>query len=178
MCGMICGMAVEYFAYGSNMDEQELREGCKSCRALGPARLDDHRLAFTRRSIRTHTGVADVVYSPREMVWGVLYLIDEGDLDTVDKKEGAGWAYIRTRKRVRLARDGSTHDAITYTVLNKEPVEVPPSRTYLDRLMTAAREHGLPNDYIEAVGARPTAEAPIAPTDRHQASGSTRARAR
>jgi gamma-glutamylcyclotransferase len=146
-------MRTLYFAYGSNMDEGDMRARCPSSRYLGPARLDGHRLAFTRRSIRSDTGVADVVPAPRNAVWGALYELDDKDLDALDRKEGHGWAYARERKRVRLAADGPQRDAIAYTVLAKERTEVPPSREYLDRLIAAAERHAFPKDYIATLEA-------------------------
>jgi gamma-glutamylcyclotransferase len=137
-----------YFAYGSNMDEGEIRDHCPSCRYLGTACLEEHRLAFTRRSIRSGTGVADVLPAPGHEVWGALYELDDKDLDALDSKEGRGWAYAREQKRVRLSTDGSEHDAIIYTVVLKEPAEVPPSRHYLIRLIAAAEHRALPEAYV------------------------------
>ena len=71
-----------------------------------------------------------------------------GDLDALDRKEGNGWAYAREQKRVTLAADRSAHGAIVYTVLAKEPGEVPPSSDYLERLIAAAEDQGLPGEYI------------------------------
>jgi gamma-glutamylcyclotransferase len=137
-----------YFAYGSNMDERDLRVLCPTSRHLGCACLDGYRLAFSRRSIVSGTGVADVAAAPGERVWGVLYELDEHDLDALDRKEGHGWAYIRERKRVRLEADGLDRDAIIYSVLSKEPSEVAPSHEYLNRLVAAAERHALPQGYI------------------------------
>jgi gamma-glutamylcyclotransferase len=141
-------MTIEYFAYASNMDEGVMQSRCPAHRFVGVARLDDHRLAFTRRSVRTGTGVADVVSAPGQTVWGVLYELDAEGMRALDRKEGTGWAYKRQQCRVHLLADGSEHDGITYTVLRREPEEVPPSRAYLERLITAARRRGLPERYI------------------------------
>jgi gamma-glutamylcyclotransferase len=137
-----------YFAYASNMDEGVIRDHCPSARYLGPACLEAHRLAFTRRSIRSGTGVADVLPAPGHEVWGALYELDDKDLDALDSKEGRGWAYAREQKRVRLSTDGSEHDVIIYTVVSKEPTEVPPSRQYLIRLIAAAEHRALPEAYV------------------------------
>ncbi len=141
-------MRALYFAYGSNMDESEIREHCASCRYRGPARLESHRLAFTRRSIRSGSGVADVLPAPGQEVWGALYELDERDLDALDAKEGRGWAYAREHKHVMLSTDGSEHEAIVYAVISKEPVEIAPSRAYLNRLIAAAEDRGLPEAYV------------------------------
>lgn len=92
-------MRTPYFAYGSNMDEQDMRRRCPGSRPLGSARLDGHRLAFTRRSIRSATGVADVLPTPGHTVWGALYELDEDEFEVLDRKEGVGWAYVRAKAR-------------------------------------------------------------------------------
>lgn len=142
------GMAIEYFAYGSNMAEEVMQACCPGHRFIGVARLDDHRIAFTRRSVRTGAGVADVVPGRGQAVWGVLYELDPGGLQALDRKEGNGWAYERQRHRVHLLADESEHDAIIYTVLHKESQEVPPSPAYLKQLITAATRRGLPERHI------------------------------
>lgn len=125
-----------------------MRRRCPGSRPLGSARLDGHRLAFTRRSIRSATGVADVLPTPGHTVWGALYELDEDEFEVLDRKEGVGWAYMREQKRVTLIADGSAREAVVYTVLDKEPEEVPPSRAYLDRLIAAATRLGLPHAYV------------------------------
>jgi len=62
---------------------------CPGHRYLGVARLDGYRLAFTRRSVRTGSGVADIVGAPGSTVWGVVYEIGEEDLAALDRKERA-----------------------------------------------------------------------------------------
>lgn len=138
-------MSGSYFAYGSNIDDL-LVDG-HHAHFMGVARLDDHRLAFTRRSVRTGTGVADVIAAPGESVWGVLYELGPAHAAMLDRKEGAGWAYVRQPTQVRTL-DGSAVDAFIYTVLHKEPREIPPSDTYLSRLVKGARKRGLPDAYI------------------------------
>jgi gamma-glutamylcyclotransferase (GGCT)/AIG2-like uncharacterized protein YtfP len=75
---------------------------CPRGRFGGVARLDGYRLAFTRRSIKTGTGVADVIHASNETVWGVLYEIEDEELPAIDRKEGYGWAYTRVTCPVQL----------------------------------------------------------------------------
>lgn len=130
------------------MFSEVMQAACPGHRYLGRARLPGHRLAFTRRSIRTGTGVADVVVDPEREVWGALYEIE--DLEALDRKEGAGWAYERQGVRV-LGDDGSAHAALAYVVISKASDQVPPSDEYAQRLLDAGRERGLPDGYIEAL---------------------------
>ena len=144
-------MAVKYFAYGSNMAEAVMTERSRRHRFLGVARLPDHRLMFNRRSIRTGSGVADVVPASGESVWGVLYELDDAGLAALDRKEGHDWAYVREPLVVELSADGSRQRAVTYTVKEKEPVEVEPSADYLEGIISAASERGLPAAYIDSL---------------------------
>jgi gamma-glutamylcyclotransferase len=149
-------MTVTYFAYGSNMASDVMARLCPRHRYLGSARLDDHRLAFTRRSVRTGTGVADVVPAPGQAVWGALYEIGDDELAALDRKEGYDWAYTRVTLPVRPA-GGPGRPALVYTVAAKQTPEILPSREYVDRIIAAARERGLPGEYITQLSATITA---------------------
>jgi gamma-glutamylcyclotransferase len=131
------------------MSPSVMSEYAPHSRFLGIAELPGHRLMFNRRSVRTGTGVADVVPAEGSSVWGALYELNDADLSAIDRKEGYDRAYTRQPLPVRLCEDGSEHLALTYTVRDKEPVEVPPSPEYLEGLLQAAGELELPASYIE-----------------------------
>ncbi len=50
-----------YFAYGSNMSQDQIRARCPSHKFLCAAELPGHKLAFTRYSRKRECGVADIV---------------------------------------------------------------------------------------------------------------------
>jgi gamma-glutamylcyclotransferase len=134
-----------YFAYGSNMSSRQITPWCPAAIALGPAELPGHRLAFLRRSIRWQGGAADVVPAQGESVWGVLWELPLG-LGELDAKEAAGNAYRRRSAEVLL--DGEPRQAAVYEVISKEPEELSPPREYIDAMLTGAREHGLPKNWL------------------------------
>lgn len=140
-----------YFAYGRNMGTRAMALACPGHRCLGAAELRDHRLAFTRRSLRTGTGVADVLAAPGASVWGALYELDTSQLAAIDEKEGAGWAYERRAVRV-IAADGEL-EAFAYSVITPDAEHVQPSREYVQALLDGARERGLPEGYVDALAA-------------------------
>jgi gamma-glutamylcyclotransferase len=146
-------VTINYFAYASNMAAEVIEGLCPQHHFLGVARLDGYRLAFTRRSIRTETGVADVVPAGNETVWGVLYEIENDELTAIDRKEGYNWAYTRVMCPVLLEAGGQSLLAVVYTVRVKEPAEILPSRQYLDRLIAAGHDRGLPKEYVEKLEA-------------------------
>jgi gamma-glutamylcyclotransferase (GGCT)/AIG2-like uncharacterized protein YtfP len=148
-----------YFAYGANMAASVMAEHSPGHRFVAVAELPGHRFAFMRRSVRTGTGVADVVPDPGGSVWGVLYEVD--DVAALDAKEGAGWAYDRCEVTVRV--DGREHRAIAYKVKHPEPAEVPPGADYVAGILAAARERGLPEAYVAELRARAERASPAAP---------------
>jgi cation transport regulator ChaC len=121
---------------------------CPEARFAGVARLPDHRLGLRRRSIRWGGGAVDIVPAAGEEVWGALYEVPDGTLDQLDAKEGEGWAYRRVALRVE-AGDGRPLEAEAYEVIRKEPREVPATPEYAALLLRAARERGLPEDYVK-----------------------------
>ena len=135
-----------YFAYASNMSGEVMTRACPGAVCLGAARLEGYRLAFLRRSVRTGTGVGDLIEDGESETWGVLYELDEEDRAALDRKEGLGWAY--ELREVTVASGRGSHAALTYTVKEREPEEVEPSPEYLQRLLAAARARDLPEHYL------------------------------
>jgi gamma-glutamylcyclotransferase len=131
------------FAYGSNLAASELTPDAVF---LGAARLPDHRLALNRRSIRWAGGVVDVVPAPGEQVWGAVFEMPEGAMESLDSKEGAGFAYRRREVEVEL--DGERRRALTYEVIDKEPDAPPATPQYAALVLRGARERGLPEDWL------------------------------
>jgi cation transport regulator ChaC len=141
-----------YFAYGSNLLEEEMAKLCpaNTFQFRGRACLKGHRLAFTRRSKRTHGGVADVVPAEGESVWGVLYEIEQPCLASLDRKEGYPWAYQRQPVIVQVDAGGgaATVPAFTYVVAEREPNTVTPLPAYVELIIRGAEQRQLPKSYL------------------------------
>ena len=69
-----------YFACGSNMYWDQMRERCPSAQFVSVAKLDNHRLAFTRESSERRCSVADAVPAKGQDVWGVVYRIADVEI--------------------------------------------------------------------------------------------------
>lgn len=141
-----------YFAYGSNMSDEQIRERCPSHRFVCVAHLRGYRLAFTRRSEKRGCGVADVVAAEDKSVWGVVFEMTDADLAALDRHEGVHLkppAYVRKSVQV-LAGDQSV-DAITYEVFAKSSSQHVPNADYLGLITAGARKWGLPQGYQDAL---------------------------
>lgn len=94
-------MSCLYFAFGSNMAEDQMLARCPSAEMVGLARVDGYRLAFVGRSALWGGAVATLRPStPDDYVWGVLYVMSALDLQTLDRYEGHPTYYSRRRMRV------------------------------------------------------------------------------
>src|SRR5208282_1449118 len=93
---------IQYFAYGSNLDWDQMCTRCPSARFVCAAKLKDHRIAFTHQSAKRNCGTADAIKSKGHDVWGVVYDIAAADVPALDTREGydaAGPAEANSYKR-------------------------------------------------------------------------------
>lgn len=133
---------VRYFAYGSNLDVEQMRERCPSARPLFRARLPDHRLDFTYLSHRWAGGAADVVPHFGDSVWGVVYELSVADLPRLDRQEGG---YQRVILGIEDDRGQPMH-VFSYRVVRK--LSFRPTPVYLEKLISWGEHWNLPLDYV------------------------------
>ncbi len=134
-----------YFAYGSNLDADQMRERCPGSRMRFRARLPDHQLDFTHYSIRWSGGAADVVAAPDSQVWGVVYeRVDFALLDRFEK------GYDRVVLHV-LDDDDRVHEVTSYSV--REKSRFAPSDTYVAKLLHWGRRWEFPEPYLSQLPA-------------------------
>lgn len=94
------------FAYGSNLDPDQMAERCPSARVEGTAFLLRHRLVFCGYSAYWKGAVANAVpANSGSSVPGVLYRVNAWDLAYLDYCEGHPVVYRRIPCRV-LTEDG------------------------------------------------------------------------
>ena len=145
------GDRVWYFAYGSNMNERlfcERRHMVWSDARIG--RLDGYRLAFTVAGGRRPgmSAPANIVESPGDAVYGVLYLLPLAKFARLDNSEGKQYEYLWTE--VEDTGGNRRVPAVTYKVAHAAP-DGRPSRAYLNLVQEAARQRGLPADYVSFI---------------------------
>ena len=93
-----------YFAYGSNMNPLRMGQRCPGATALGVAILRNYQIAERL--------YADIDFEERAEVEGVLYLITERHLRSLDAREGYPKVYRRIW--VPIEFNGETYLAVTY----------------------------------------------------------------
>ena len=146
-----------YFAYGSNMDRTAMAVRCPASQPLGLARLARHRFIVSRE------GYASVLRDPRRTVWGVVWDVAFADMPALDRYESvASGLYFKLMQPVIIER--GARRALIYVARN--PAIGQPRPGYLEQVVAAAREAGLPGDYlaeIEAWAPQSGARQPAAP---------------
>jgi gamma-glutamylcyclotransferase len=129
-----------YFAYGSNLDREQMRRRCPGAVLLARAMMSGYRLAFTGYSRVWQGPVATILPEPGSQVEGVLYRLAPGELRVLDRYEGHPRSYRRYRRIVRDAR-GQRHRAHVY-VLPPDGELTLPSIPYLSVIWRAYQRFG------------------------------------
>lgn len=104
------------FSYGMNTNLRGMRSRCMNARRVGVARLDNHRFDF-----RFH---ADVVEDENSDVLGLLWQLDDRDLESIDIVEGYPRYYIRELIPV-ACEDGKVYNAWVYKMTAQDGHRLP-----------------------------------------------------
>ena len=131
-----------YLAYGSNMLPERMMRRCPGATALGVARLPNYRL--------TERLYADIDFSEGESVFGVLYLITERDMRSLDAYEG--YPKVYRREWLEVEYKGDSYTALTYemSAATKAAREGQPyPDDYRRMCSTGARFYHVPNKFIK-----------------------------
>jgi len=137
------GKEVYYFAYGSNMVTKRLRSWVPSAKVIGQARLLNKRMVCNKKSI-DGSGKANLVDSPGDVAWGVLYKVDTEELSKLDRVEGG---YQRLTMQV-LTNEEDFIESEVYISM-KLTTDLTPYDWYKDLIISGACEHELPRDYLK-----------------------------
>lgn len=140
------GLAVRYFAYGSNMDPQQMGERAPSARVVGVGRLDGYRLVFNVYSTGWEGGAANLEPDPDAHVWGVVWEVSEEELERLDTYEGHPTFY--RREEVTVQTPGGPETCLTYRVAHQKGF-VRPTDGYYHLLASAIRVQGLPVEALD-----------------------------
>jgi cation transport regulator ChaC len=131
-----------HFAYGSNMHRAVMRKHAPEAVPLGVACLRDYRFIITK------DGYASVTPRRRGCVHGILWRLSPRDRITLDRWENIAAGLYRPEVLPIFAA-GKRRRALVY-VARARPCGVP-RPGYMEIVMAAAREWGLPADYVTSL---------------------------
>jgi len=119
-----------YFAYGSNMNKDQMNARCPRSKALAIAKLSEHRFLINSR------GVATVIPCSEHFVYGIIWLLSHGDEDTLDYYEGIkDEIYYKKIISVQVANDQIS----TLTYIANDAVQGIPRAGYLEKVIAGAQ---------------------------------------
>lgn len=120
---------MEYFAYASNLDKQQMKQRCPDAKPKFQAVLPNYRLIFTGWSREWKSGTASIKPVRGEKVAGGVYEISEKDLRRLDRYEDYPATYDHINVLV-INDNGTASNAITY-IKRHQSDETKPSPEYL-----------------------------------------------
>jgi hypothetical protein len=145
-------MRLKYFAFGSNLSSPRLLQRLPGAEVHCVATLERHQLRWHKNS-RDLSGKCDIVVTddPRDIVYGVVYLMTQEESLELDRYETADFGYQRKQVEV-AALHGETITAFTYFALdidrNRQPYH-----WYKEHVLRGALEHGFPPHYVDDIRA-------------------------
>ncbi|XP_062254341.1 gamma-glutamylcyclotransferase [Platichthys flesus] len=143
-----------YFAYGSNLLKERLQLRNPSATVNCVAMLKDYKLEFGNHkglaSVRWHGGVATIEHCPGEEVWGVVWRVDNSDLESLDSQENVT---LGRYNPVDVSVNTKGQELNCRTYIMNSCVYAPPSPHYLQVIVMGAEQNGLPREYQEKLRA-------------------------
>jgi hypothetical protein len=136
---------LNYFAWGTLLDQRTMREVAGDWDRLVTARLPGHRLRFSVPNARWRGATGDPVASPGESVYGVIYrILSPQRLDILAAHPGYA------RKDVTVETIDGPAPAVTLAAASPEP-SLRPSEEYLRAIEEGQRQHGFDPAIREAL---------------------------
>jgi len=139
-----------YFAYGSNLNDEECRRSAPNAEGYAIAFLPGYRLAFTKHSNTRQGDAATIKKDSSCMVWGYVYRTTDRDKKALEKREGG---YEEVELTVYLTSPSGEDEptpvrAYTFVALAECPQHCGPPLAYVDLISAGARKRQLPDDYL------------------------------
>jgi len=138
-----------YFGYGSNLWLDQMTRRCPESKFVGLGILRGWKWFINNR------GYANVVRSPEDLVYGLVYEISPSDESSLDQAEDVPWAYTKETMKIELQLAVSEKKCIVQGLVyidEKRVEEGKPWEEYIHRMnmgINDAAAKGLPRWYIE-----------------------------
>ncbi len=139
---------MKLFVYGDNLNPTQLKRRAPEHQAIGKAYLPEHAIQFCRWSSQWRCGLASVVPSPGERVWGMLLEVTEEDLKVMDEFEGDVPPGAYRHVQVTVVTDQDEKQIVT-THAAPAIGKFKPKAHYLDWVMKGLKHWKFDDDTIE-----------------------------
>ena len=142
-------MSTLHFAYGSNIDKDQMQKRCPTAEFIGTGILNGYHFIITKR------GYATLVSMENAFVPGVIWRLTGDDEHSLDLYEGyKKGVYDKCYRKVRIS-DGQELFCLWY--INDCNQELgPANQGYLEKIIKGAREFEFPPRHICLLSSWPT----------------------
>ena len=137
-----------YFAYGSNMNHEQMKQRCPSSKFIKRASKKGYKFVYDGYSTKWKAAVANIVKSKGNIVWGGLFKINKDNLAALDCYEGYPKTYNRKIMRVKDTK-GNVSEAIAYLRIGENLGR--PRQDYRKIIIQGAKDCGLPAKYRKII---------------------------
>jgi gamma-glutamylcyclotransferase (GGCT)/AIG2-like uncharacterized protein YtfP len=137
---------VHYFCYGANMNQEQIKERVGDVDLIGNGILQGFDIDFPRKGTYRDGAVASIVAKPGTSVHGIIYALSANQMKRMDEIEDIA-AYERQPVTV-LDGSGQSWDCVAHVAFpeNSPPA---PDKAYVELIVQAAKEMGLPAAYLD-----------------------------
>jgi gamma-glutamylcyclotransferase len=131
---------MKYFAYGSNMNMEQMQFRCPSAIYLNTVSLSNYKFIINNR------GVATVIPKKSSKVYGVLWEITDEDEKNLDNYEGLQFGtYYKEILEIQTPQEKSL-SALLY--IANDAIRGYPMKNYMELIVNSAINYRLPEFYI------------------------------
>ena len=137
-----------YFAYGSNLDLEQMAQRCPDAETVGPVRLENYELRFRGN------GFATVTPKKGSVVYGLVWKITPNCEQSLDRYEGYPRHYTKETVTVKDAA-GAEIPVMVYIMAEpycRQPAL--PSPYYYRVIQRGFEANGLPVESLQAAWSR------------------------
>ena len=131
-----------YFAYGSNINLNQMAYRCPAAEVVGPVTLKDYELLFRRG------GFATIAPKEGETVTGLLWSITPGCEQSLDRYEGYPRFYDKRMVTVRDS-EGRSLSVMVYIMDERFREPMLPSDSYYHGILEGYRQNGMPTEPLK-----------------------------
>ena len=129
-----------YFAYGSNLNHQQMKKRCKDSKFIKFFFLDGYKLSFC--AINQSYGFANIIKESNSKVPGGIWEISLNDERELDYYEGFP---IRYDKDFFLLN----RNKVMYYIIKRQYLFKPPKRMYIDIINQGYKDCNIDTEYLK-----------------------------
>ncbi len=141
---------MKFFAYGMNMLGAKIMSLVTFPQYRGVGRLQGYQMRFNKRGHKDNSGNTNLVKTgnPKDVVYGVVYEFGDSYKGDIERAEGLGFGYHAETLTVQLEDESIK---VTAYVADEGDINdrLLPFEWYRDIVLLAAKQHGLPKEYIQ-----------------------------